>query len=133
LDYRREVEDLFRHFLHEGEAAPSDAEFHPPMNILETKSELVVELELPGVDSKDVHVSMEDGTLSIRGERKFEPDPNYDLLKKECWYGRFHRYLSIPQTVSREKISADYKNGMLRIVLPKAPEAQKKEIKINVT
>jgi HSP20 family protein len=131
-DYRREVEDLFRRFLHEREEDPAEVEVHPPMNISESGGEIAVELELPGVDPKDVDVSLQGDILSVRGERKHVEKEGRQIHKQESWYGKFHRHIVLPMEISSDKVSADFKNGILRIVLPKAPDIQSKEIKIDI-
>jgi HSP20 family protein len=132
-EYWREVQDLFNRFLHEGQAPVQEVEFHPPMSILETERDFIVELEIPGIDAKHAEVSMQGDTLIVRGEKKFEEVPDQRLHAQERYYGKFHRYIEIPYDIAAEKISADYKNGVLRVVLPKAPEAKKKEVEIKVS
>lgn len=133
-EYWREVQNLFHQFLHEGQIPAHEVEFHPPMNVLETESDFIVELEIPGINAKTAEVSMQGDTLAVRGEKKFEDSPDRRIHAQECYYGKFHRYIEIPDDIIPEKISADYKNGVLRIVLPKALEATKKkgiEIKVS--
>lgn len=106
----------------------------PAVDIYETENELVVKADLPDVSEKDLDVRIENNTLTIRGERKFEKkveEENY--LRVERTYGSFSRSFSLPNTVNSEAIKADYKNGVLTVELPKRAESKPKQIKVNVT
>jgi HSP20 family protein len=103
------------------------------VDIYETENELVVKSDLPDVDEKDLDVRIENNTLTIRGERKFEKkvaEENY--LRVERTYGSFSRSFSLPSTVNSEAIKAEYKNGVLTVELPKRAESKPKQIKVNV-
>ncbi len=105
----------------------------PSLDVSETKNEIVVKAEVPGMDPKDIDISLADGVLSIRGERKQEKEEkeeNYHLVERS--YGSFARSVALPKEVKHDKISASYKDGVLKIVLPKSEEAKKKEVKIKV-
>jgi HSP20 family protein len=106
----------------------------PAVDIYETGNELVVKADLPDVSEKDLDVRIENNTLTIRGERKFEKkveEENY--LRVERTYGSFSRSFSLPNTVNSEAIRAEYKNGVLTVELPKRAESRPKQIKVNVT
>ena len=99
----------------------------------DTKGDFVVKAELPGIDPKDIDISLSEGVLTIRGEKrqeKEEKDEGYHLVERS--YGSFTRSIRLPREVQNEKINASYKNGVLKITLPKSEEAKKKEIKIKV-
>ncbi len=101
---------------------------------LKTKGDLVVKAELPGIDPKDIDISLNEGVLTIKGEKKQEKEEKeegYHLIERS--YGSFTRSIRLPREIQNEKISASYKNGVLRITLPKTEEAKKKEVKIKVT
>jgi HSP20 family protein len=103
----------------------------PSVDIFETEGEIVVKAELPGMDRKDIALHLENNVLSLRGERRFEKETkeeNYHRIERS--YGNFSRSFSIPATVDEEKIRADYKDGVLKIVLPKKEQAKPKQIKI---
>jgi HSP20 family protein len=105
----------------------------PAVDIYETENELVVKSDLPDVDEKDLDVRIENNTLTIRGERKFEKkvaEENY--LRVERTYGSFSRSFSLPSIVNSEAIKAEYKNGVLTVELPKRAESKPKQIKVNV-
>ncbi len=93
---------------------------------------MVVRVEVPGMDEKDLKVHYEDGLLTISGEREFErkDDRNYHRIERS--YGSFVRSFSLPRSVDADKISASYKNGVLEIEIPKLEEAKPKQIQINV-
>lgn len=103
----------------------------PAVDIYETENELVLTAELPGVEEKDVEIKVEDNTLSLRGERKFEKETkeeNYHRIERA--YGSFFRSFSLPNYVDQEKISAEYENGLLKVRMPKKPEVKPRKVKI---
>ena len=103
----------------------------PAVDIFETEGEIIVKAELPGMERKDITLHLENNVLSLRGERKFEKetkDENYHRIERS--YGAFSRSFSIPATVDEENIRAEYKDGVLNIVLPKKEQARPKQIKI---
>lgn len=105
----------------------------PAVDILEKENEIVLRADLPGLDPKDVDIQVQNGTLTLRGERKFESDVKEDNFRRvERVYGSFVRSFSLPPTVDAEKVEADYKNGVLEVKLPKRPEAKPKQIKVAV-
>lgn len=106
----------------------------PAVDIYETENELIVKADLPDISEKDLDVRVESNMLTIRGERKFEKkveEENY--LRVERAYGAFSRSFSLPNTVNNEAIKADYKNGVLTVMLPKRAESKPKQVKVNVT
>ena len=103
------------------------------MDVTETDKEIVVEAELPGIDEKDVSLALQDGVLTIRGEKKHERDEekeNYRMMERR--YGSFQRSVQLPDTVDEDKIEATFNNGVLRVSLPKRPEAIGKQRKIPI-
>jgi len=132
---RKEMDRFWDSFL-EGtmrRRGEDGTEWFPSLDVSETKNELVVKAEIPGMDSKDIDISLSDGMLTIRGEKKYEKEEkeeNYHFIERS--YGTFSRSVSLPRDLKHDKISASYKDGVLRVVLPKSEEAKKKEIKIKV-
>ena len=105
----------------------------PAVDIYETGSHLVIKAELPGIDPKDVEVRVENGTLTISGERKVEKDVNEgNYHRVERSYGSFVRSFNLPPTISSENVTAEYKDGVLVLNLAKREEAKPKSIKIQV-
>jgi HSP20 family protein len=105
----------------------------PSIDVSETKNEIVVKAELPGMDPKDIDISLSDGSLVLKGEKKHEKEEkeeNYHFIERS--YGSFVRSVPLPAEVKHDKINASYKNGVLKVVLPKSEESKKKEIKIKV-
>ena len=105
----------------------------PAVDIFETGSDIVVKAELPEVDKKDIKISIENNTLFLQGERRIEKEvKEEDYHRIERFYGTFSRSFTLPVTVDQEKVQADYKDGILKISLPKKPEHQPKQISVNV-
>ena len=129
---RSEMDRLWDSFF-EGRPQVRFGEWFPTLDVSETKNDLVVKVELPGMDQKNIDVSLSDGHLTIKGEKKKEKEEkeeNYHLIERS--YGSFTRSIRLPREVQTEKINASFKNGVLRITLPKSEEAKTKEIKIKV-
>jgi HSP20 family protein len=117
----------------EGEEQLSARMWAPPVDIFETGQNLVMKVELPGIDPKDVEIRVEDNTLYIRGERKFEKDVNEENFHRvERSYGSFARSFTLPSTVDHERVTANYEDGVLTLTLAKREEAKPKTIKIQV-
>jgi len=105
----------------------------PILDLSETKNEFVVKAEVPGMSSKDIDISLNGGILSIRGEKKQEKEAkeeNYHFVERS--YGSFSRTIRLPGDVQSDKIKAAYKDGVLKISLPKSEESKRKEVKIKV-
>lgn len=106
----------------------------PSVDIFETeKHDLVVRAELPGMAREDIDVSIENGTIVIKGEKKFDPavkDEHYRRVERA--YGSFHRSFTLPNTVDASKVTAEYKNGVLTVTLPFKEEARPRTINVEV-
>jgi HSP20 family protein len=110
------------------------ATWAPAVDIYETETELVVKADLPDLQEKDIDVRVENNTLTIRGERKFEKEvAEENYLRVERAYGAFTRSFSLPNTVKTEGIRAEYRNGALTVRMAKREESKAKQVKINVT
>jgi HSP20 family protein len=107
--------------------------WQPPVDIFEDKDEVVIKVELPGIDQKDIEIKIEENILTIRGERKHD-----DSVKKENYhrierfYGSFQRTFTLPQNIDQNKIKAVCEKGVLSVTLPKVEEAKPKQIKVEV-
>jgi len=105
----------------------------PKANVIEKKDEIQISLDLPGMEEKDIHVSVENNILAISGERKSEKEEKEeDYHRAECCYGTFNRSFTLPRTVDTAKINANYKNGVLQLTLPKKEESKPKKIEIKL-
>jgi len=103
----------------------------PNVDIYEDTDKMIVEAELPGMDRNDITLNLEKNVLTLKGERKFEKETKEDNYHRiERSYGGFSRAFSIPATVDEEKIKAEYKDGVLKIVLPKKEQVKPKQIRI---
>jgi HSP20 family protein len=103
----------------------------PPVDILERENEVVLKVDLPEMSQNEVDIKVEEDTLVIRGERKFiKETPGGNYLQIERPYGTFQRTFSIPRVIDQEKIKAAYKDGVLRVVLPKKEEVYPKKISL---
>jgi len=130
---RREMDRLWESFFGERAGIEAAEAWLPALDLTETKDNLIVKAELPGVDPKDVEITLSGNVLSIKGEKKQEKEEkeeDYHLIERR--YGSFVRSIRLPVEVQEDKIEASYKNGILKIVLPKVEKAKKKEIKIKV-
>ncbi len=106
----------------------------PPVDIYEQEGNLVMKAELPGIDPKDVDVRVENNVLTLTGERKFENEVKREQYHRvERAYGRFSRSFTLPNVVDTAHIKAEFKDGLLRVVMPKREEAKPKQISISVT
>jgi HSP20 family protein len=127
------MNSLFRD-LNEGSEAPlSTASFVPAVDIYEDAKKVVLKLEVPGIEEKDLDVRIENHTLTVKGERKFENEEKEENFHRiERRYGSFFRAFTLPSTVDTENVGASYNAGVLKLELSKKPEAQPKQIKISV-
>jgi HSP20 family protein len=108
--------------------------FGPPMDIYQTDKEVVVEVQLPKIDPKNVDVSVEEGVLKVEGkeEQVTEDKDGKNYIRREIRSGSFVRMVGLPAPVKESQIQAVYENGVLKITLPKAePKSKKIEVKIN--
>jgi len=114
-------------------AEPNGRPWIPPVDIKETENELIVKADIPDLEMKDIDVHMENGNLTIRGERKFEAEKEEGGWHRvERSYGTFERVFTLPETVDPEHVKADYKNGTLTVTLPKKEVAKPRQIKVEV-
>ena len=105
----------------------------PSVDIKETENEITLIADVPGVDQKDLEIKIEDGTLTLKGERKFEEEKQGEGYHRiERGYGSFVRCFSIPDSVDPEKVKASYKNGVLTVHLPKKEVAKPRTVKVSV-
>jgi HSP20 family protein len=107
--------------------------FVPPVDIYEDEHAIILKLEVPGLEEKDIEVQLENSTLTVRGERKFEKEEKEENFHRiERRYGAFARSFTLPNTVDTGKVEASYENGILKIELAKRAEAKPKQIQVKV-
>jgi HSP20 family protein len=108
-----------------------DAEWTPAFDVSETDGELIVKAEVPGMDKKDINITVSDGMLTIKGEKKHEKkEENEHYHRVETRYGSFSRTMRLPTEVQADKVDATYKDGILNITLPKSEAVEPKKIEI---
>jgi len=117
----------------DSEEALTASNFTPPVDIYEDPHNITLKLEVPGIDEKDIDVSIENNTLTVQGERKIEKEEKEENFRRvERQYGSFTRSFTLPISVDAGQVSADYNQGVLKIKLAKKAEAKPKQIKVNV-
>ncbi len=127
---RREMDRLLGAFFPAGGLGRTAGVF-PAVNISEDDNNIYVRAELPGIKADDIEISIEDNSLIIKGERKIpEEGENVTYHRREREGGVFRRIISLPTKIDVDKVSATSKNGVLEIVLPKAPESKPKQIEV---
>jgi HSP20 family protein len=139
-EMRAEMERVFDSFLGRGflgrptlSRLRAEETNTPNVDVRENEKEIVFETELPGIDEKDVGITLRDGILSIKGEKKSERNENkdtYHLVERS--YGGFERSFRLPDTIDDSRITANFDKGVLRIVVPKRPDVAKAEKKIPI-
>lgn len=125
LAFYEEMNRLFDQFSHDFEdtgLALRDGFGFPHVEVSETEKEVKVQAELPGLSEKDTELQLNDGVLTIRGEKKSASEDKGRRMS-EVFYGRFERDIPLPVEVQEDKVSASFKNGMLTVILPKSPQA----------
>ena len=131
-DFDRLFKEAFSPFS--GETEQSTRAWAPPVDIYETDNNIVLKAELPGIDPKDLEIRVEDNTLYLKGERKFEKEvKEEDYHRVERSYGAFSRSFSLPSSIDADKVKAEYKDGLLTLTLPKREVVKPKTIKIDVS
>ncbi len=136
----RELDDLFRQYVNQPGTlgsrsllSPEQRSWSPVANISETDKEYLIKAELPEVKREDVKVMLDNGVITISGERRQEiQDKNENEIRIESMYGTFSRSFSLPDNVDAEHVSAESKDGILRIHIPKSTASKSKSIAIAV-
>jgi len=133
---QREMNRLFDNVMSDFSLFPSRERFmdsFPQIDLKDTDKEIIVDVEIPGMDQKDINISISDNVLTIRGEKQQEKEEKKsNFYHVERSYGSFHRDIPLHAEIEEDKVSAKYKKGVLKINLPKTPEAQRKHKKIPI-
>jgi HSP20 family protein len=139
INFEREINKMFNEFdnlfgLRLRDVEDQNLVWMPSTDIAEYDDRYEIKMDFPGLTKEDVKISYNDGQLTISGERKFESD-NKDVKyhRIERSYGKFFRSFSVPNKIKEDKIEANFKDGLLTIILPKAEEAKPKEIEIKIS
>lgn len=131
----KEIDDLFGHFFGEepGWWRPFEAGMLPAVESFVKDGTMFVRMDLPGIDPKDVELSIEGDHLTVKGERKFEREKKGDLGYREVSYGRFERTVGVPAGVNPDTVKATYKDGVLEVTMkaPKGLETKKVPIAVH--
>ncbi len=131
------LQDRMNRLLRDQQSGPEESlttsTFAPPVDVYEDEHNITLKIEVPGIDEKDIDVRIENNTLTVHGERKFEKEEKEENYRRvERQYGSFTRTFTLPTTVNPEQVQADYDKGVLKIKLAKKAEAKPKQIKVNV-
>ena len=133
ITMRNQINRVFENFLRRSETREGeDVEWCPTADVYETANEFRIVLEVPGLGKDDFKLSFNDGSLTIRGERKRREGKEESYFLAERPYGKFQRTFALPGNVDPTKIRASYKDGLLVVTIPKKEEAKPKEIPISV-
>ncbi len=107
-------------------------DWHPVVDVYDNDENIVIKAELPGIERKDIHIDVKDGVLTLKGERSYDNEVKEDkYYRRERSFGKFERTFQLPVDVDPGKISADYKDGILSIDIPKPEEQKPKQITVH--
>jgi HSP20 family protein len=127
----REIDRLFSDFAQSGGASGGSVKLVPNIDISETDKAIEVSAEMPGLERKDIEISIEDDTLTIRGEKKIEEDQkDKDVQHSERSYGVFMRVLQLPAGIDPSGVEATMSNGVLKLTIPKPAKPEPKKIEV---
>ena len=134
-DVENRMRKMFENVLtpFDGDFLAQPIGFLPPTDIVETEDQLVLTAELPGLEKKDVEITVDEGVLTLRGEKleeKKEDDKKFHLYERT--YGAFQRSFTLPRGVDPAKITAEFEKGILKVILPKTAEAKAKGHKVEI-
>ncbi|MCU0844317.1 MAG: Hsp20/alpha crystallin family protein [Spirochaetes bacterium] len=133
--FRKEINQLFNDFFAIGPSSLSESGWMPTVDVEEDDKEVRIRAEIPGIEEKDLSVTLENDMLTIAGEKKEEKkdekkEENRRYVISERRFGSFHRTIRLPEGVDREKIDASFKNGVLKIAIPRKETPEAKRVKI---
>lgn len=127
----RDMEDMFNRFFPEWPRREEHGGWNPSIDMVDRQDEVVLRADLPGMEQKDIDVTVQDGMITIRGERKEErEEKDKDFYCCERTFGAFSRSLALPPSVEPEGVKATFKNGILEVHLPKTREAKGRKVEI---
>ncbi len=133
VDIQDEINRMFEDIAGSADGERGMSKLSPPADVIENKDSFVVRAELPGLKKEDVKVTLQNNVLILSGEKKKETEEKNEAYHRvERSYGSFYRSFELPVAVDASNIKADFKDGILKVVLPKIEEAKPKEIEISV-
>ena len=124
--------DTFDRFFEDTDQRLTNKTWSPSVDVSETETEIIFTAELPGFEKDEIDISVNEGRLSISGERPFTEEKDTKRHRVKRWYGKFYRSFLLPKSADAEKISANLKNGVLTVTLPKKEEAKPRQIPVSV-
>ena len=128
------VNSLFQDYGRGQDELTTTSSFVPAVDVYEDEHKVTLKLEIPGVNQEDLDIRLENNTLTVRGERKFEKEEKEENFHRiERRYGSFARSFTLPNTLDTENVQAAYDNGVLKLQLAKRAEAKPKQIKVNIS
>lgn len=128
-----DIED-FAGFMNRLFTEPANRSWAPAVDISETENDVVLKADVPGVKLDDLDIRLENGTLTVKGERKFEKEEkDKGFHRIERGYGAFSRAFTLPETLDAEKVKADYKDGVLTITIAKKEIAKPRQVKVEIS
>lgn len=131
VNFQNQMNRIFQDYGRGSDELLTSGTFVPPVDIYEDEHSINLKLEIPGIEEKDLDIKLENNTLTVRGERKFEKEEKEENFHRiERRYGAFARSFTLPNTVDPDSVQASYENGILKITLAKRAEAKPKQIKV---
>lgn len=128
---QRQINDLFQFPRFPEVQGLFDRRVSPALDVVEHADHFLVECDLPGIEQKDIDITVAAGVLTIKGEKKQEKKSEKSkVYRKETWEGSFQRTVSLPATVDADKVEASYRDGVLRVLLPKRDEAKTRRVEL---
>lgn len=124
--------DTFDRFFEDTDRRLTNKTWSPSVDVSETETEIIFTAEFPGFEKDEIDISVNEGRLSISGERAFTEEKDTKRHRVERWHGKFYRSFQLPKSADAEKISANLKNGVLTVTLPKKEEAKPRQIPVSV-
>ncbi|HSV97460.1 MAG TPA: Hsp20/alpha crystallin family protein [Spirochaetota bacterium] len=131
VSFQKEINQLFNDFFSIGPSSLSESGWMPTVDVEEDEKEVRIRAEIPGIEEKDLSVTLENDLLTIAGEKKEEEkkeDRRYVISERR--FGSFHRTIRLPEDIDREKIEAGFKNGVLKVTIPRVETPEKKRVNI---
>lgn len=129
----RELDQLFSRYARDMSPAGDNMQWRPSADIVENEKEYLIKADLPEVKKEDIDISVENGVLTLSGERRIEKSTDDEKEhRRETFYGRFARSFALPEDVDQTKISAESKDGVLRVHLPKSEARQPRRVQVDI-